>query len=227
MIGTPLAWDFVVDWLETSSWGKLQVIEVTGLERYPEVDILSVANIEAGSDLMSLSIDSIAERVTALPAVKCARVLRRLPGRLIIQVQERIPIAVLGNGEITLVDSEGIPFPIIGAGEVIDLPVISFSSLKKNCSLYSTQFNQAIDLVGKITADFPVLFTYLSELVIGKDDVKIRLRNGGAEVKTNGIITEVNLRTLETFLKQQFCDLPTDLNYIDLSFDDLVVLGAG
>ena len=227
IIGTPLAWDFVVNWLEDSSWGKLQVIEITGLERFPETDVLEVARLELGSSLMSLPIDSIAQRVMAMPAVKYARVLRSLPGRLKIQVQERNPIAVLGNGEIRLVDSDGITFPIVGAGEVIDLPVISFSSLKENRLLRSTLFKEAIRLADKITREFPVVHSHLSELVVGEDDVKMKLRNRGAGIRTKREITETNLRTLETFLKQQVCDLPEDLNYIDLSFDDMVVMGAG
>lgn len=227
IISTPLVWNSIEDWFETSSWGKLQAIVVTGVERLPVADVISAADVKLGANLMKLPFDSIAERVTNIPAVKCARVLRRLPGRLIIQVQERCPIAVLGNGEILLVDSDGATFPIVGAGEVVDLPVISFKANKISSNLNSKLFKKVLLLIEKIANDFPVLHNNLSELVIAKDDVKIKLRTGGALIKTKGEITETNLRMLETFLKQQVCNLPTKLKYIDLSFDEMIIMGEG
>lgn len=218
-----MLWNRVVDWLDKTPWGRLQQIEVRGLERLPESDILAELEIEPGVSLMSFPFDSVANRITALPSVKNARVLRRLPGRLIIKVEERRPIAALVRGEIMLVDREGVAFPLIGSGEVINLPVLNIPDCIENQDIFS----EAVALISDVNTKYPVLYDNLSEVTFKNSGIELRIRTGGAQVRYSGELDANRLVTLEAFLQQKGKNLPGDLSYIDLRFDRMIVTGTG
>jgi len=227
VFGSAQLWIAATQWLDRTPWGRLQKIVVCGLERLPESDILVAAELPFGVSLMHFPYDSIAAKITALLAVKHTRILRRLPGRLIIRVEERRPVASVCIYEIALIDVEGVVFPIVETGEVIDLPMISIDIPYASEELFDSKMLKALGLIIQIMEDYPVLYDHLSEVVANKRELKLRLREGGAEVRTRGKIDQTVLRMLEEFLKQKSSDLPADLKYVDVSFEKKVVTGRG
>ncbi|MBC8466127.1 FtsQ-type POTRA domain-containing protein, partial [bacterium] len=118
-------WKSGIKWLDGTSWGRLQEVRITGLERLSESDIFAVVKLDSGCSLMYFPFDSVAALISAIPAIKKARVLRRLPGLLKIDISERHPIAVLCNDGLRFIDGECQVFNPKPSGEVIDLPLIT------------------------------------------------------------------------------------------------------
>ncbi|MBW3535289.1 MAG: FtsQ-type POTRA domain-containing protein [Gemmatimonadetes bacterium] len=58
------------------------------------------------------------------PLVKDARVRRRLPSTLVLEVEERVPVALLPTPTLEPVDAEGRLLPIDPALHRLDLPVV-------------------------------------------------------------------------------------------------------
>lgn len=83
--------------------------------------LLSSETVFVQSDLEGYNIffvdtDEVTRRIGALPAVKEARVAASLPNRVVVELEERTPVAVWETqGERYWVDREGIFFPLRSA----------------------------------------------------------------------------------------------------------------
>ena len=84
-------------------------------------DVVRVAEIDPSASVFAVTLSSIRKSLEARPGVLRAKVSRRLPGTLKLEVEERIPVAWLEcrNQQIVardaerglLVDEEGVVFP--------------------------------------------------------------------------------------------------------------------
>jgi cell division septal protein FtsQ len=77
----------------------------------------AAAGLRPGMNLMQADLAEIREKLAALPRVKSVRVERRLPGRLTIEMEERLPVAWLtsransmGRDKRIFIDSTGVAF---------------------------------------------------------------------------------------------------------------------
>lgn len=68
--------------------------------------------------------EPMVERLRANPMVADARIRRRLPGELVLEVTEREPVGLLPAPVLTPVDREGRVLPLDPAGRRMDLPLV-------------------------------------------------------------------------------------------------------
>jgi cell division protein FtsQ len=91
-------------------------------------DELHRAADEAGSDKAPQALvdaSAIRERLLRFGWVKDARVLRRLPDTLVIDIVERKPAALWQNGgQLALIDSEGVVLDRVPVDKMPDLPLL-------------------------------------------------------------------------------------------------------
>jgi cell division protein FtsQ len=86
-------------------------VEVRGLASLTEDDVLAVADVPTGDPLATVDLTAIDRRVSALAAVASARVTRQWPHDVLIEVTERVPVAVVDRGDgLRAVDAEGAVF---------------------------------------------------------------------------------------------------------------------
>jgi cell division septal protein FtsQ len=223
LAGSAGAWFGGSSLLEQSSYVVLQKIDIVGLERLNEQQILNAAIVPIGSNLMQLQYDAIAARIESVPGVKKVHLIRKLPGRLIISVTERHPIAGIFRQKITLIDDEGVEVPLMKQGEVIDVPLITGNiSFDVNGKM---TYMRAIELVARIHQEFPNIYGHLGEVSITNDQLTMRLRERGALVKTSDPTNAVVLSKLEQFLSQRSAEL-TNAQYVDLRYPAMIVTGA-
>lgn len=91
-----------------SSLLDVDEVQVGGADRTTEAEVRAAAAVDRGDAMVSLDLDGVEERVSALPWVAEARVTRSWPGTLRIVVTERraVAVAVRGDGW-ALVDRTG------------------------------------------------------------------------------------------------------------------------
>ena len=91
-------------------------------------DELRRAAADAGSDKAPqalVDVSRIRERLLAFGWVKDARVSRRLPESLVIDIVERTPAALWQNeGQLALIDSEGVVLDRVPIDKMPDLPLL-------------------------------------------------------------------------------------------------------
>jgi cell division protein FtsQ len=94
--------------VRTASVFAVTRVDVDGVERLSEADVVAAARIEPGESLLALDPDAVVDRVEALAGVRRARVTRHLPHRVVVTVEEREPYAlVVVGGGLAWVDVDG------------------------------------------------------------------------------------------------------------------------
>ncbi len=111
---------------------------VKGCGEITEKDVLSLAAIRPGANLLTVNKKAIVKRISANEWVKNVFVGREFPNRLVIWVQERTAAALIEKDNLLyLVDGKGEIFKKLEADEKADLPVLTgfFSENILNSSL--------------------------------------------------------------------------------------------
>jgi len=99
---------------------------VKGCGEITEKDVLSLAAIRPGANLLTVNKEAIVKRVRGNQWVKNVFVGREFPNRLVIWVQERTATALIKkNNLLYLVDSKGEIFKKLEADEKADFPVLT------------------------------------------------------------------------------------------------------
>jgi cell division protein FtsQ len=93
----------------------LRHVETRGNHRVSTQSIYDIAFNQQSSAMPLVDLDGTRERLLQLPWIREARVSRRLPDTLVIEVIERVPVAVWQqNGRFSLVDAEGVVLEPVG-----------------------------------------------------------------------------------------------------------------
>lgn len=100
-------------------------VEVRGVERMDEMPVYSLALSEIDRSMLSVDLAELRGRIMTLGWIKDARVTRRLPDTLIVDIVERQPVAVWQqDGALSLVDAEGVVIERIDERSMPDLPLV-------------------------------------------------------------------------------------------------------
>ncbi len=100
-------------------------VEVRGVERMDEMPVYSLALAEVDRSMLSVDLAELRGRIMTLGWIKDARVTRRLPDTLIVDIVERQPVAVWQqDGALSLVDAEGAVIERIDERAMPDLPLV-------------------------------------------------------------------------------------------------------
>lgn len=86
-------------------------VEVSGTRTLADDRVREVAEVPTGGPLATVDLDAISFRVRALAVVKSAEVSRKWPDRVLIELVERTPVAVVEiGGRLHSLDEEGVVF---------------------------------------------------------------------------------------------------------------------
>ncbi|MCA9870275.1 MAG: FtsQ-type POTRA domain-containing protein [Anaerolineae bacterium] len=101
----------------------VQTADIRGLAHSPADEVYRQADVD-GYSIFWVNARAAAQRIEALPYVKRATVQTSLPNRVLIDIEERVPVAVWRvNGQELWVDVDGVTMPI--ASQDIQLPVFT------------------------------------------------------------------------------------------------------
>lgn len=113
------------EWVRSHPYFLLQTIDVHGNRRLPKEAILEFASISVGQSVWDFSARSLRMRLDAHPWIQRVTVRRELPGRLVIDVTERKPIAIVRFDELHFVDRRGHLLGPLGPEDNRNLPIIT------------------------------------------------------------------------------------------------------
>lgn len=111
--------------LAARSGFQVAKVEVQGLKRMDEMPVYTLALDEMDRSMLSVDLAALRQRVMTLGWVKDARVTRRLPGTLVINIVERDPVAVWQHGgRLSLIDVNGVVLEPVDGRAMPDLPLV-------------------------------------------------------------------------------------------------------
>ena len=108
-----------------------------------------------GRALPQLNLGDLKENVEEIGWVKNAAVSRLWPGTIHVSIVERTPIAVwqqTGNGELFLLDTDGVTIEAVGGHEYAQLPMVLNSVRPMEAAKILKTIKQYPSLAGKIAA---------------------------------------------------------------------------
>ena len=92
---------------------------------FPVTDVEAVIDLPEGTPLVRVPADAIVARVSALPQVRSAQVVRQWPRTLVIDIERRTPVAAaVGADGYDLVDLEGMVVTVV-PDLPADLPLVA------------------------------------------------------------------------------------------------------
>lgn len=100
-------------------------VRVEGQQRLTVNEVMEVAGVSRGPNVLSLETDEVAKQLVTHPWIASAKVERELPDRLVLSIVERHAVAQLALGALYLVDRKGEIFKRVESGESFDWPVFT------------------------------------------------------------------------------------------------------
>jgi cell division protein FtsQ len=109
-----------------SSLSKVADIRVSGMKHMSEAEVKTALGIKPGDSFFTPGSAKLAGRIKALPPVKDARVIKKFPGTLEVQVIEHDEVATeIGtDGVIRVVLANGLALPA-ASGSLPDKPILT------------------------------------------------------------------------------------------------------
>lgn len=95
--------------------------------------ILRLAAVPMDQRLVDIDLAAIRDRVMKNPYFREVSVHRDLPDRIVIRVDERVPVAAIIAGKTLYVDAEGMMLTGIRSDYAFDLPVITGAQTVQEC----------------------------------------------------------------------------------------------
>jgi len=113
-------------YLMTSPRFSLEQVVMSGQKTRTKDALLARAGIKMGENVFSIDLDAARAKMLGDPYVKNAVLSRRLPDTIAIDIEERVPAAVVSLGsDAFLVTRDGETFKHLELGDPPDLPVIT------------------------------------------------------------------------------------------------------
>lgn len=116
-----------------SAFFAVAKLEVKGNAALPADGIIQQSGLTLGVNIFKVNTREAVQKLSVNPAIKKVNISRRMPATLIIQVTERIPVAlVVGQNGFVAVDGEGVYIKKLTDLQGLRLPVISGIPINEN-----------------------------------------------------------------------------------------------
>jgi cell division protein FtsQ len=166
-------------------------IIIDGNQQLEDIDVRRAARLQIGSNIFEVSSKGTRNHLLQHPWIEDASVVRKLPGRVRIEIVERKPVALVALDQLYLVSDEGAVFKRLGVDDPVDLPVITgiaserfYDDLDYRTAILLRSMALLQDYEGAgLAKREPVSEIHFEgahgiELFIGNDGMNVRLGNG-------------------------------------------------
>jgi cell division protein FtsQ len=103
----------------------IREIIIEGNQYLEDIDVRRAARLQIGSNIFEVSSEDARNYLMQNPWISDARVVRKLPSRVRIEVAERKPMALVALDQLYLASEDGAVFKRLGVDDPADLPVIT------------------------------------------------------------------------------------------------------
>jgi len=220
-----------VTWCNYTELFNLTDIEITGNSILADETITQIAAIQTDTSINNLDLSAIQARLEQNPYIRAAAVSRDFPHKLVIRINERIPICYLSHKELFLIDAEGILLPPTQTTVVPNLPVISgFENdslpYQPGVNITNPEILTIVKNIHSTLLNSPDLFSSISEIHAwnGKNYILYTIKNGTPIFLGNRDLAD-QFNILANFQnrlkgKRELCDY----QYLDLRWEKQVVV---
>jgi cell division protein FtsQ len=110
----------------SSAFFRVKETVIRGCKKVTEEEILELSGIAPSTNIMSVNLEKISRTIETHPWIKTVSVGKIFPRRIIIDITEREPVAILREDDtLYLVDRDGEVFKKFISSDNIELPVLA------------------------------------------------------------------------------------------------------
>lgn len=118
---------FHEEWAQAVGRAGFQVkkVEVVGADRIDRLKVYDIALAQKDRSMAAVELDDVRRDLMQYGWIKDARVSRRLPDTLVVDIVERTPAAIWQNdGRLSLIDDSGVVLEPVTVATMPDLPLV-------------------------------------------------------------------------------------------------------
>jgi cell division protein FtsQ len=213
-------------WLLRSARFAVASVDVTGQSRVTRAEIEAAAEIAPGVNLFTLDTGAIVARLEALPLIRHAEVVKSLPNRVTLSVEERRPFTLVHAGKLHWIDERGMDLGPESRAVALAAPVLSGltpDELGRSESDPSARAAHGISLLRLLRRFDAPLLGQISEIDMSRVEGPVLYTVDGVEVRLGEEDWEARIGRLQGVLAQLGASGEA-VTSIDLRFRDQVVL---
>ena len=188
-------------------------VNVAGRDETDARRLLKAIGVSRGDPILALDLAQVRERVTGLPWVKQARIVRRLPDEIFVELEERSPIALRqSGGELVLMDDTGEVIPDQDLRRFRSLPIVIGKNAPTRAKKALAMLSVEPELVTRVKA-----ISWVGDrrwTVHLKDGIDVQLPEVGADQAWTHLAT----------LQRDHGVLKRDVKVIDLRIPDQLIV---
>ncbi len=169
----------------------IREIIIEGNHQVADIDVRRAARLQLGSNIFEVSTEDARNHLLQHPWIEEANVVRKLPGRVRLEIMEREPVALVALDQLYLVSKEGAVFKRLGVDDPVDLPIITgiaserfYDDFDYRTAILLRSMALLQDYEGAgLSEGEPVSEIHFEgangiELFVGNDGMNVRLGNG-------------------------------------------------
>jgi len=160
-------------------------LEISGTENVSRRQILDVLGGDIGRNIFFVPLEQRKHQLEEIPWVESANVMRLLPNKLRVNIQERTPVAFVQLGpKIELIDANGVVMDMpANSAKHYSFPVIVGMGENEPLSTRAPRMKTFMELAEELNADGSHSSQDLSEVDLSDpDDVKVTVADPEGEV---------------------------------------------
>jgi len=131
---------------------RVRRVEIVGTQYVAPSDILRRLNVDTTRSVWE-PFEPLESRIAGQPEIRSVRIRRRLPGTLVVEIVENLPVALVpAETGLRAYDDRGVLLPVDPSKVDVDVPVLA----QRDTAL--------LRLLGEMRRESPELFGRISEL---------------------------------------------------------------
>ena len=104
---------------------RVREVEVQGCDKIAKESLLSLASIEGMPNLFTVRVKEVGKRLESHPWIESVGVRKVFPNRIMIDVQERKPVAIIQLEDLYYIDAKGVIFARVGDRDRYNYPIVT------------------------------------------------------------------------------------------------------
>jgi cell division protein FtsQ len=193
---------------------RVREVVIEGRQKTPEPLLRAALGVNIGDPILGFSLRDARARIETINWVQSATVERRLPGTLVVQLQERRPFAVWQHqGHFVLIDRNG--------ETVTDSDVSAFANQVP--LVVGDGAPEAVATLIDALSGYPLILSHMQAAVrVGERRWNLRMNKGGDVLLPEGAVPQALAKLME--LQNDYALLDRPLQVIDLRLPDRLVV---
>jgi cell division protein FtsQ len=166
---------------------QVREVQVEGCETVPRETFLSLIRMEGMPNLFTVRLKDVAQAVEAHPWVEEVGARKIFPGKIVIRVKERKPIAILQLEDLYYIDAKGVIFSRVGDRDGYNYPFLTGLTrdvVERNSPESKDLLMKALELLRIVDQDKIAPLREISEIHMGKSSgIQCFTKAEGMEVR--------------------------------------------